>query len=236
MTKEPVLSSLETRIGYHFSDPSLLLTALTHASYTNEKGDPSYERLEFLGDAVLQIAVSRYLYQRFADIPEGVLTRYRQHLVCEPTLAKIAVELSLGSYLRLGKGEDAGNGRSRPSILADVMESMLAAIYLDGGMEKAESVILRLLRRELDTCVENRHGDYKTRLQQLVEQDGSETLEYIVTDRRGPDHAPIYRIEARINSNVVGVGQGSSKHDAEQAAAKQALQLFGILDERKEGD
>ncbi len=236
MTKEPVLASLEEKIGYHFSDPSLLLTALTHASYTNEKGEPSYERLEFLGDAVLQIVVSRYLYLRFADIPEGVLTRYRQHLVCEPTLAKIAGELSLGTYLRLGKGEDAGNGRQRPSILADVMESLLAAIYLDGGMDKAEPVLLRLLRRELENCVENRHGDYKTRLQQLVEQDGSETLEYIVKDRKGPDHAPIYLIEARINSNVVGVGRGSSKHDAEQAAAKEALGLFGILEERKEGE
>ena len=236
MTKEPVLASLEEKIGYRFSDRSLLLTALTHASYTNERGEPSYERLEFLGDAVLQIAVSRYLYLRFADIPEGVLTRYRQHLVCETTLAKIAGELSLGSYLRLGRGEDAGNGRQRPSILADVMESLLAAIYLDGGMEKAEPVLLSLLRAELEHCVENRHGDYKTRLQQLVEQDGSETLEYIVKDRKGPDHAPIYLIEARINSNVVGIGRGSSKHDAEQAAAKEALALFGILEERKEGD
>lgn len=232
MAYDSSFSSLEEKIGYHFRDPSLLRTAMTHASYTNEKGETSYERLEFLGDAVLQIVISRYLFLRFSDIPEGVLTRYRQHLVCESTLARIATSLSLGSYLLLGKGEDAGNGRSRPSILADTVESMLAAVYLDGGMEAAEPLLLRLMQPELDKCVENRHGDYKTRLQQLVEQDGRESLEYVVISREGPDHAPIYVIEARINSNVVGAGRGRSKHDAEQAAAKEALGLFGILEER----
>ena len=234
MMNEETLAGLEKTIGYRFRDTTLLLTALTHASYTNERGDASYERLEFLGDAVLQIVVSRYLFLRYSDVPEGLLTRYRQHLVCEATLARIASSLSLGSYLRLGKGEEAGNGRRRPSILADTVESLIAAVYLDGGMETAEVLLLRLLQKELDACVENRHGDFKTRLQQLVEQDGKETLEYIVKDRRGPDHAPIYVIEARINSNVVGVGEGSSKHDAEQAAAKEALRLFGILKEGKE--
>ena len=229
------LGALEARIGYHFRDPSLLETALTHASYSNEKGVPSYERLEFLGDAVLQIVISRYLFERFDDIPEGLLTKYRQYLVCETTLARIARTLSLGNYLRLGKGEAAGNGRSRPSILADTVESLLAAIYLDGGIETVEPILLGLMREELDNCVKNRDGDYKTRLQQLVEQDGTETLEYVVASRRGPDHAPTYVIEARINSNTVGIGEGRSKHEAEQVAACEALRLFGLLNEGKEG-
>lgn len=231
MTNEKPTGSLEERIGYRFSDPTLLETALTHASYSNEKGAPSYERLEFLGDAVLQIVISRYLFNRFLDIPEGLLTKYRQYLVCESTLAKIANSLSLGGYIRLGKGEAAGNGRSRPSILADVMESILGAAYLDGGMEVAEALLLSLMEGELENCVQNRDGDYKTRLQQLVEQDGSEILEYAVIARSGPDHAPTYKIEARINSNAVGVGEGRSKHEAEQAAAREALRLFGIIQE-----
>ena len=233
MNNETPIGALEERIGYRFQDPSLLETALTHASYSNEKGAPSYERLEFLGDAVLQIVISRYLFNRFRDIPEGLLTKYRQYLVCETTLAKIANDLSLGEYLRLGKGEAAGNGRSRPSILADVVESLLAAVYLDGGMEVAGPLLLSLMEGELENCVQNRDGDYKTRLQQLVEQDGSELLEYTVIGRTGPDHAPKYRIEARINSNAVGVGEGRSKHEAEQAAAREALRLFGIIQEKK---
>ncbi len=235
MANEMNLRALEERIGYRFSDAALLETALTHASYSNEKGVASYERLEFLGDAVLQIVISRYLFERFSDLPEGLLTKYRQYLVCEATLARIAGDLSLGTYLRLGRGEDAGNGRHRPSILADAVESLLAAVYLDGGMEAAEPLLLSLMRDELDKCVENRDGDYKTRLQQLVEQDGGEVLEYAVIGRTGPDHAPTYRIEARINSNRVGMGEGRSKHEAEQAAAREALALFGILDKRKEG-
>ncbi len=229
MKNERPTSPLEERIGYRFRDASLLETALTHASYTNEKGAPSYERLEFLGDAVLQIVISRYLFERFPDLPEGLLTKYRQYLVCESTLAGVAATLSLGEHLRLGKGEAAGNGRTRPSILADVVESLLAAVYLDGGMEAAEPLLLSLMHDELDRCVQNRDGDYKTRLQQLVEQDGNEVLEYAVVSRSGPDHAPSYRIEARINSNAVGSGVGRSKHEAEQAAAKEALRLFGIL-------
>ena len=230
------LSLLEKKIGYSFSDRTLLETALTHASYSNENAVDSYERLEFLGDAVLQIVISRYLFERFDDIPEGLLTKYRQYLVCEGTLARIADELSLGTYLRLGKGEAAGNGRRRPSILADTVESLLAAIYLDGGMAAAEPILLALMRKELDNCVKNRDGDYKTRLQQLVEQDGTEKLEYTVVSRRGPDHAPTYVIEARINSNAVGVGEGRSKHEAEQAAAREALRLFGLLDEGRDGE
>ena len=133
------------------------------------------------------------------------------------------------------RGEYAGNGRSRPSILADAVESLLAAVYLDGVMDAAEPLLLSLMKDELDKCVENRDGDYKTRLQQLVEQDGGEVLEYAVIGRSGPDHAPLYTIEARINSNRVGVGEGRSKHEAEQAAAKEALALFGVLDKKKEG-
>ncbi len=225
----PDFSALEQTIGYRFRDRSLLKTALTHSSYTNEKGEPSYERLEFLGDAVLQIIISRCLFLRFSDYAEGVLTRYRQHLVCEATLARIARGLSMGQYLLLGRGEAAGNGRERPSILADAVESLLAAVYLDGGMQAAEPLLLRLMQTELDNCDQSRDGDFKTRLQQLVEQDGKEKLEYAVESREGPDHCPVYVIEARINSNVVGRGRGNSKHEAEQRAAEEALRLFGIL-------
>lgn len=235
MTYDSSIRALEKNLSYRFQNNDLLLTALTHASYSNEKGAESYERLEFLGDAVLQIIVSRYLYERFSGVPEGLLTKYRQYLVCETTLAKIAASLALGDCLRLGKGESAGNGRSRPSILADAVESVLAAVYLDGGLGEAERVLLSLMREELDNCVQNRDGDYKTRLQQLVEQDGTESLEYVVVSRTGPDHAPEYSIEARINSNCVGVGKGRSKHEAEQAAAREALRLFGVLDVKKEG-
>ncbi len=229
MTSKRELSKLEKTINYTFTDASLLQMALTHSSYTNEKGAPSYERLEFLGDAVLQLIVSRCLYQRFPSLAEGTLTRYRQHLVCEATLARVANSIALGEYLFLGKGEEGGHGRQRPSILADVVEALLAALYLDGGMETAERIMLILLRDELDRCETTRDGDFKTRLQQFVEQDGQESLEYAVVNREGPDHQPIYVIHALISGNVVGVGRGSSKHVAEQMAAGEALKYFGLI-------
>lgn len=229
MTNFKNFSCLEEEIGYHFTDKGLLETAMTHSSYSNEKGTPSYERLEFLGDAVLQILISKCLYFRFSDLPEGMLTRFRQDLVCEKTLADLARSLSLGDYLLLGKGEEAGNGRNRPSILADTVESLLAAVYLDGGIEKAETILLSWMKEKLEHCEDNKLGDCKTRLQQLIEQDGNETLSYRVVSREGPDHKPVYVMEAVISGNPVGTGRGSSKHEAEQAAAREALRYFGIL-------
>ncbi len=230
--------SLEKRIGYTFRDPSVLHQALTHSSYTNEsrvkhRDEPSNERPEFLGDAVLQIIISECLYHRYPDVAEGMLTKFRQHLVCEGMLAKVARTVELGEYLCLGNGEEA-QGRDRPSILADAFEAMLAAVFLDAGAEglnAARDVLLRLMDREIDACVKSQGGDFKTRLQQMVQQDGAEVLEYEVIDVRGPAHRPEFVVHARINSNVVGQGIGTTKREAEQMAARDALALFGIKGE-----
>ncbi len=220
------LSFLEEAIGYRFSKRELLERALTHTSYSNEHAVPSYERLEFLGDAVLQIIITDHLYHRFESETEGILTTMRKNLVSKPPLARIAEEISLGEYLSLGKGEDAAGGRHNATILADVFESVMAAIYLDGGIEAAKKVLLRLMKDELSQSAENKGADYKTRLQQLIEQDGKETLEYVVAKKEGPEHKPLYVINAVISGNVVGSGKGGSKHEAEQMAAEEALRWF----------
>ena len=225
---------LSVYTGYQFHDIKLLETALTHSSYTNEcrKEVPvkCNERLEFLGDAVLQILVSDHLFSHFENGAEGVLTKLRQHLVCEETLAALARKLSLGEFLILGKGEEQNGGRVRDAILADALEALLAAIYLDDGhnMEFLRVFLLGLMREELAACTKNRGGDYKTRLQQLVQQDGHEQLCYVVVSERGPDHDKTFEVCAMLNSNTVGRGVGRSKREAEQAAAREALALFGV--------
>lgn len=233
MGKNP--SELQSVIGYQFHDPELLNLALTHSSYTNESKAknivaPCNERLEFLGDAVLQIRISEYLYEEYPDLAEGYLTKMRQVLVCEGTLARVARTFDLGAYLHLGKGEEQTNGRERDSILADAMEAVLAAVYLDCGRNSAmiREFLLRLMKSEIEHCASGKGGDYKSRLQQLVQQDGSEQLVYAVVGEFGPDHKKTFRVEARINSNVVGTGEGHTKREAEQAAAREALTLFGI--------
>ena len=226
---------LQKRIGYAFRDPMILHHALTHSSFTNEakirhQEEPSNERLEFLGDAVLQILVSECLYTRYPDVSEGMLTKFRQHLVCEGMLASMARKIDLGSYLSLGNGEEA-QGRERPSILADAFEALLASVYLDAaedGLDRAREVLMRLMGKEIDACGKNHGGEYKTHLQHIVQQDGAETLEYEVVDIKGPAHSPRFIVNAKINSNVVGRGEGSTKREAEQLAAKDALLLFGI--------
>ena len=225
---------LEERIGYRYQNKQLLVDALTHSSFANEmkpKGETVVfnERLEFLGDSVLSIIVSDYLYKQYPDTPEGDLTRIRASAVCEKTLGKLALALELGKFMRLGRGEEISNGRERISILADALEALLASIYLDSGSREAvEAFLMPLVVPEIRSFVEKgKNKDYKTLLQQIVQQERGEILEYVLVGESGPDHAKIFEIEARLNSNVIGHGQGKSKREAEQNAAKEALVLFG---------
>ncbi len=235
MEKLPLsMEAFEELIGYTYSDRSRLLAALTHSSYANEcksKGEnvEYNERLEFLGDSVLSIIVSDYLYKHYPDTPEGDLTRIRASAVCEKTLGKLALDLGLGKYMRLGHGEELSNGRERVSILADAFEALLASIYLDSGSREAvERFLMPRVIPEIKQFVENgKNKDYKTLLQQIVQQEQGERLEYVLVGEEGPDHAKIFSVEARLNSNVIGHGKGKSKREAEQMAAKEALILFG---------
>lgn len=223
------LSSLENNIGYVFENKSILKQALTHSSYANENRNsgPFNERLEFLGDAVLSLISADFLYRRFPSMPEGDLTKLRSGLVCTASLSEYARQISLGDFLLLGKGEDANGGRERNSNLENAFEAVIAAVYLDGGIECAREFVLRFL----DVSVETRHinfKDYKTKLQEIVQESHEETLNYVVTNVSGPDHDKRYEIEVHLNSNVIGKGTGRSKKQAEQEAAKQALELMGL--------
>ena len=183
---------------------------------------------------MLQLIVSRYLYETYPASSEGELSDYRKNVVCNRTLARLALRLDLGEFMRLGRGEEKNGGRTRHSMLAKTVEAVSAAIYLDAGdPDTASSVLLRLLQDELNACKQLCGGDYKTRLLQLVEQDGQERLEYRVRSCDGPAHAPIFTVEAYLNSNVIGVGQGGSKQEAEEKAASEALFLFGLNDTQK---
>lgn len=222
------VSEFENSLRYQFKDKELLKTALSHSSYANEnkKSRQSNERLEFLGDSVLSLVVSRYLYDHFSHLPEGELTKIRASLVCEQSLYKFALELDLGKHLLLGKGEDASGGRERPSILSDAFEAVIAAIYLDGEFEAAQKHILRFIPAE--SCAEKAAlSDYKTILQEIIQQNPEERVEYHLIDSKGPDHAKIFSVEVRLNSNVIGKGEGHSKKQAEQNAACEALKLMG---------
>ena len=210
------------------------MTALTHSSYANERKPHGEvveynERLEFLGDSVLSIIVSDYLFKKYPDTPEGDLTRIRASAVCEKTLGKLARDIELGKFMRLGRGEELGNGRDRISILADAFEALLASVYLDSGSRaEVEKFLLPLVIPEIKQYIENgKNKDYKTLLQQIVQQERGEILEYVLIGESGPDHAKIFEVEARLNSNVIGRGKGKSKREAEQTAAKEALVLFG---------
>lgn len=215
---------LESKLGYTFHDGSLLENALTHSSYANEhrsEGFSSNERLEFLGDSVLGMVTADYLYRTHPDVPEGVLTRTRAALVCEESLHEVAQGLGLGEFLKLGKGEEAGGGRVRPSILADATEAVLAAVYLDGGISPARQLIARLiLDKEDEKAVAH---DYKTALQELVQREAGQVLGYRLVDECGPDHAKVFRMEVTLNDAVVGLGEGRTKKEAEQMAARAAI-------------
>ena len=222
------MQTLEQRLGYTFRNKELLRGAMLHSSYANEhrgSGLCSNERLEFLGDAVLGLVAGEYLYRMHPDAPEGDLTRFRAALVCEESLFEVAQSLGLGAYLKLGKGEESGGGRTRPSILADATESVFAAVYLDGGMEAARALIDRvLLNREHEAAVEQRRRDYKTALQELVQRKAGQVLRYEMVDAAGPDHAKVFTCCVLLNGEDVGSGSGHSKKEAEQAAAHAALE------------
>ncbi|MBP3376487.1 MAG: ribonuclease III [Clostridia bacterium] len=229
---------LEEKIGYHFKNRELIERALIHSSYSNETGARNHhllcnERLEFLGDSVLSIITSNYLYKHFTDCPEGELTRMRAEVVCERALSGYADVIGLGRYLLLGVGEEKNNGRQRKSILADAFEALLAAIYLDAGergMEETERFLMPFIVKEIESVRRKGsfNGDPKTLLQQFVQQAEGDFLEYAVVGESGPDHMKTFKVEARLNSNVIGRGEGRSKREAEQNAAREALKLFSV--------
>ena len=220
---------LQKKLNHKFNNVELLKNALTHSSYANEVRAyyGSNERLEFLGDSILSIIVSEYIYKQFPKMPEGELTRLRVSLVCEKSLCSFARELELGKYLLLGKGEDHNGGRERDSILADAFEAVLAAIYLDAGMEKAREHVMNFVLREINDKNDDGFKDYKTVLQEIIQQNPEESVSYILTGEEGPAHDKKFTVEVHLNSNVIGCGEGHSKKQAEQMAAKQALELMG---------
>ncbi len=227
------LSELEQRIGYQFHNIALLKKALMHSSYANENASKApaidcNERLEFLGDSVLSVVVSTYLFQSLPDLPEGNLSKLRSFTVCEKALAEYATQIGLGEFLKLGRGEDLNGGRERPSITSDAFEALIAAIYLDSGLEEARKFVLHFAVPQIEHLLsEQITEDYKTALQQIVQQEQGEKLEYVLVCEEGPAHQRTFTMEARLNSNVIGCGKGSSKREAEQRAAKEALTLFG---------
>ena len=220
-----MIKDLEEAIGYRFQNITLLQNALTHSSYANERWHNSLlsnERLEFLGDSILGMVVAEYLYKQFPDRPEGELTKMRADMVCETSLAAIAEKIGLGQHLLLGHGEDRLGGRSRASILADAVESVIAASFLDGGMAAAKSFIEKFVLTNVP--VKRMHNaDYKTALQELVQQKKNQVLTYVLTGESGPDHNKVFCVEVLLNDVPIGTGAGSSKKRAEQAAAKSAM-------------
>ena len=221
-----MIKDLEAAIGYQFHNISLLQNALTHSSYANERWHNSLlsnERLEFLGDSILGMLVAEYLFRTFPDRPEGELTRMRADMVCEKTLAAVANSIHLGDHLLLGHGEEQGGGRTRNSILADAMESVIAASFLDGGMEAALRFIKRFILVEVPVT-KLHNADYKTQLQELVQQKRNQVLSYTLAGETGPDHDKQFEVEVSLNGNVVGRGKGSSKKRAEQDAARAAIE------------
>ena len=231
----PDLSAFEEKIGYKYKNISLLNTALTHTSYMNEmrakkENINSNERLEFLGDSVLSVITSEYIFNRLKNFSEGELTRVRASIVCEDSLCKFAKSIDLGNELFLGKGEIIGDGRNRPSILADALEAVLGSIFLDGGLDAAKNFLIGFIKTPVDNIIKEGEGaakDYKTILQQIIQQNYGDQLLYVLSGESGPDHNKIFEIQAVLNNNVIGEGKGRSKRIAEQNAAKEALILFG---------
>ena len=226
-----MIRDLENAIGYRFKNITLLQNALTHSSYANETWHDSLrsnERLEFLGDSILGMVVAEHLFRMFPERPEGELTRMRADMVCERALAKVANRLNLGSHLLLGHGEEQGGGRTRASILADAMESVIAACFLDGGMDAARKLIECFILCEVPVSKLS-NADYKTALQERVQQKKDQTVTYRLVGESGPDHDKSFKVEVLLNGQVVGSGIGSSKKRAEQDSARVALeQLYGI--------
>ena len=220
------MEEIEAKLGYEFKDKELLKTALTHSSYANENKKRNLEcneRLEFLGDAVLGMVVANYLFRGQQKMPEGQMTRLRAELVCEQSLARVAEELQLGSYLLLGKGEEQGGGRKRHSIIADAVEAVIAAVYLDGGYEKASGIIYKFIIEPMEKGIATLVTDYKTALQEFVQRKSGQVLAYNLVDQSGPDHDKVFTFSVSLNGEVEGTGSGKNKKEAEQAAAGDAL-------------
>jgi ribonuclease-3 len=223
------MEKLEAKIGYSFKDINLLRTALTHSSYANERHDPeiqSYERLEFLGDSILGLITAEFLYAREPRLPEGRMTRLRAELVCEANLHKVALGLDLGRYMRLGRGEEHTGGRQRPSILADMVEAIIAAMYLDSGMEECRRFVHEKILDGAEISDTHKIADYKTALQELVQRRSDQRITYAMTGESGPDHNKTFNFSVSINGVVAGEGSGRTKKEAEQMAAKKALEAL----------
>ena len=229
---------LEKEIGYTFNKKSYLWEALTHSSYSNEKRSqkiniPCNERLEFLGDSVLSLVVSRYIFTSLSHFPEGELTKLRAFAVCEDALFDFAKKINLGSYLLLGNGEEKTNGRNRKSILADATEALFAAVFMDSDfcIDAVREIVMRAALPRIDDMLstQKRGGvvNYKGTLQQIVQNSKGDILEYRLLEENGPDHDKIFKVCVMLNSNSIGVGEGRSKQEAEQSAAREALKLFG---------
>ncbi len=224
MNNRKVIETLEARIGYTFQNKNLLRQALTHSSFANEqkinKWD-DYERLEFLGDAVLELVSSDYLYRADPHMPEGKLTKLRSSMVCEPALAYCARDIELGSFIFLGRGEEATGGRKRESITSDVLEAVIGAIYLDGGLQHAREFINRFILSDLED--KQLFYDSKTILQEQVQKNGEGKLSYVLVEESGPEHDKLFRVEAMLDGKKIGAGSGRTKKHAEQQAAYEAL-------------
>lgn len=221
------MKKLEEKLGYSFTDIALLEHALTHSSFANENrssGRTSNERLEFLGDSVLGMVVADYLFRSHSDMPEGELTRTRAALVCEESLVEVARKWELGAHLQLGRGEDAGGGRSRPSIQADAVEAVIAATYLDGGIGSARKLITQFVLTDNVREQDGTTRDYKTALQEIVQREAGKVLSYRMSGESGPDHAKVFTVEVMLDEDVIGSGEGRSKKEAEQNAAKTGIE------------
>ena len=229
MFNNPNLEEFENNIGSKFKNRKLLFEALSHSSFANEnkKQRNSNERLEFLGDSVLSIVVSDYLFEHYKHLPEGQLTKIRASLVCESSLYEFSKVIKLGEFIMLGKGEENTGGRERPSILADAFEAVIAAVYLDGGIEEATRYVLGFIPKDLSPAKAAVNNDYKTILQEIIQKNPEEKIEYFLKSESGPDHNKSFTIQVKLNSNVIGEGTGHSKKQAEQMAAKEALELMG---------
>ena len=232
------LHELEAKLGYTFKNIEYLRTALTHSSYSNElklrgKVVECNERLEFLGDSVLSIIAANYLFAKYPDYPEGDLTRRRAVIVCRDALSSYAKHFELGSFLYLGNGEEKNNARERKSLLENTFEALMGAIYLDGAPDRMEfiaNLVYPFFEREIGYWEQGKIvQDYKSELQQMIQQSGVDSLTYVVVATSGPDHAKTFEVEARMNSNIIGRGKGNTKREAEQNAAKEALALFGEI-------
>ncbi len=226
-----MLAEFEKLIDYEFKNKELLFEALTHSSYANESKHQykSNERLEFLGDSVLSIVVSEHIFEEYTDLPEGELSKTRATLVCEKSLANFAKEINLGKYIIFGKGEQLNGGSQRPSIVSDAFEAVIAAIYLDGGFEAAKRHIMRFMPKDIRSAVVKAYDDYKTVLQEIIQKNPEEAVEYRLVAESGPAHNKQFTVQVMLNSNVIGTGIASSKKHAEQLAAKEALELMGAI-------